>query len=176
MHIVGLLLAVIVGAGVWYWRFKAVRELTDDVGDALGRLRGRHRMSQFKKKAQASALTTITDPALAAAICLFALASEDDASAHAGEAVIRDEIGRIVPAADLDEIIAYARWAARDSVDARDVVRRFKPLWREKLTREERAALVGMAEAVAATGSGATHDQKLSLATLRMALGPDQNR
>lgn len=176
MHILGLLLAVVVGAGVWYWRFKATKEVADEVGDMIGRARGRYRMAQFKKKAEGSALASITDPALAATIFLFALANEDDGTLHLSETVIRDKVANIVPPADLDEIISYARWAARDTVDARDIVRRFKPLWRERLDRDERAAFVAMAEAVAAVGEGADHNQKLSLASLRMALGPDQNR
>lgn len=176
MHMLAILVALVVGAGVWYWRFGAVKELTDDVGDAVGRIRGQYRMSQFRKQAQGSALTKVSDPALAAAIFFFALANEDDVSLHLSEPVIGDQISRIVPDEERDEIMAYARWAAGEVVDARDVVRRFKPLWREKLTREERASLVTMAEAVASVGSGADHNQKLSIASLRMALGPDQNR
>ncbi len=176
MHVLGLFLALIVGAGIWYWRFKAVKEMTDDLGDAVGRIRGQFRMAKFRKEAQGSALSSITDPALAAAIFLFVLANEDQASLHLSEPAIRDQLAGIVPSADLDEIIAYARWAAREVPDPRDVVRRFKPLWREKLTREERASLVAMAESVASVGDGVDHYQKLSIASLRMALGPDQNR
>lgn len=176
MHIVGLLLAVIVGAGVWYWRFKAVREMTDDIGNALGRAQGRYRMARFKKQSQGSALSSITDPALAAAIYLFSLANERDTSLHLSEPAIREQIGEIVPASDLDEVVSYARWAARETTDPRDIVRRFKPLWREKLTSQERAHLVAMAETIAAVGTGPDHNQKLSLANLRMALGPDQKR
>jgi uncharacterized tellurite resistance protein B-like protein len=176
MHILGLLLAVIAAAGVWYWRFKAMKEVTDDVSNVVGHVRGHYRMSKFKKQAQGSVLASVEDPAMAAAIFLFALANEDEASLHLTEAEIHRQVSRIVAEADLDETLSYARWAAREVVDPRDIVRRFKPLWREKLTREERIQLVGMAEAVAALGEGDEHNQKLSITTLRMALGPDQNR
>lgn len=176
MHILGILVAVIAAAGVWYWRFKAMKEVTDDVANAVGHARGRYRMNKFKKQAQGSVLASIQDPAMAAAIFLFALANEDEASLHLAEAEIHTQIGRIVPEGDLDETLSYARWAAREVVDPRDIVRRFKPMWREKLTREERIQLVGMAETIAELGEGEGHNQKLSISTLRMALGPDQNR
>ncbi|WP_423067390.1 hypothetical protein [Devosia sp. CN2-171] len=153
-----------------------MKEVTDDVSNVVGHVRGRYRMSKFKKQAQGSVLASVEDPAMAAAIFLFALANGDEASLHLTEAEIHRQVSRIVPEADLDETLSYARWAAREVVDPRDIVRRFKPLWREKLTREERIQLVGMAEAVAALGEGDEHNQKLSITTLRMALGPDQNR
>ena len=56
------------------------------------------------------------------------------------------------------------------------MVRRFKPLWRQTLTREERADLIVMAETIAGLGEGGDHNQKLTLVTLRTALGPEQNR
>lgn len=176
MHLLALLVTVIAGVAVWYWRFKMMKEVADDVSDMVGRARGRYRMSKFKKQAQGSVLASIEDPALAAATYLFALANEDEASLHRSEAEIERQIGSIVPAAELEEVLSYARWAARDIVDPRDIVRRFKPLWRDKLTREERIQLVGMAEAIAELGSKTDHNQKLSIATLRMALGSEQNR
>lgn len=176
MHILVLLLAAIAGGATWYWRFKTMRSAADDVADAVGRLQGKYRTGKFRKQAEGSALSTIVDPALAAAIFLFVLANEDSASMHLSEPVIRNQLTRVVSPEALDETLAYARWAARETVDARDVVRRFKPVWRERLTREERADLVAMAEAVAAVRTGDGHNQKLSLASLRMALGPEQNR
>lgn len=176
MHVVAVILGVIAVAGIWYWRLRAAKEVVDEVGAAVGRVQGRIRMANFKKKAEASVLSSIEDPALAASVFLYALANENRDTLHAAERNIREDIGRIVPAADLDEMLSYAEWAARDVVDARDVVRRFKTLWREKLTREERAELVRMAETIASLGDGDDHNQKLSVVTLRAALGPEQNR
>ena len=176
MHILALLGVIVGGIGVWYWRFKMMREMGSDVANVVGRMQGHIRTSSFRKKAEGSPLSSIEDPALAAAIFLHALANENDESLHLSEPVIRREIGRIVPAADLDEILSYAQWAARDVADARDVVRRFKSLWRQKLTRDERADLVSMAEAVIGSGADEHHNQKLSFVTLRTALGPEQNR
>jgi len=115
---------------------------------------GQYRMSQFGKQAQGSALTKVSDPALAAAI-FFASANGDDVSLHLSEPVIGDQISRIVPDEERDEIMAYALLGSRQSGRrAPTSCGGFKPLWREKLTREERASLVTMAEAVASVGSG----------------------
>jgi hypothetical protein len=176
MHIVAIIIGIIAAAGAWYWRAKQAKEVVDDVGDMVGRVQGRIRMNSFKKKAEGSVLASIEDPALAATVFLYALSNEKPDARHLSEPAIKAEVARIVPAADLDEVVAYAQWAARDIADARDVVRRFKTLWRQKLTREERADLVTMAETVAAVGDGDDHNQKLSLVTLRTALGPEQTR
>jgi len=176
MHILAIIVGIIAAAGAWYWRAKAAKEVVDDVGSVVGRVQGRIRMNNFKKKAEGSALASIEDPALAAAVFLHALANEKRDALHLAEPRIREELGRIVADADLDEVVSYAQWAARDVADARDVVRRFKPLWRQKLTREERADLIVMAETIADLGEGDDHNQKLTLATLRTALGPEQNR
>jgi hypothetical protein len=176
MHILAIVVGIIAAAGVWYWRVKAAKEVVDDVGSVVGRVQGRIRMNNFRKKAEGSALASIEDPALAAAVFLHALANEKRDALHLAEPRIREEISRIVADADLDEVVSYAQWAARDVADARDVVRRFKPLWRQKLTREERADLVAMAETIASLGEAGDHNQKLTLVTLRTALGPEQNR
>jgi hypothetical protein len=176
VHILAIVVGLIAAGGIWYWRFKAAREVVSDVGDVVGRVQGRIRMANFKKKAEASVLASIEDPALAATVFLFALANEKRETLYLSEPRVRAEVARIVPTADLDEVVAYAQWAARDIADARDVVRRFKPLWRQKLTREERADLIVMAETVAGVGQQEDHNQKLSLVTLRTALGPEQHR
>jgi hypothetical protein len=176
MHVLAIVVAIVGGIAVWYWRFKAMKEVADDVTNVVGRARGRYRMSKFKKKAEGSVLTAVEDPALAAAVFLFALANEHAASLHLSEAEIHRQVARIVPATDLDETISYARWAAGNIIDPRDIVRRFKPLWLQKLTRQERIDLVGMAEAIAVLGDAKDINQRLSIETLRVALAPEQNR
>lgn len=176
MHILAIIVGLVAAAGAWYWRFKATKEVVDDVGSVVGRVQGRIRMNNFKKKAEGSALASIEDPALAAAVFLHALANEKHDALHLAEPKIREQLGSIVADADLDEVVSYAQWAARDVADARDVVRRFKPLWRQKLTRQERAELVSMAETIAGLGDGDGHNQKLTIVTLRTALAPEQNR
>ena len=170
MHILAILGAIVAGAGIWYWRLKAMRDVGSDVLDAAGRLRGAYRMHNFKKKAESSVLASVDDPALGAAIFLFALANEADGTAHLAGPEIRRQLGSIVPAERMDEFLAYAEWAARSVVDARDCVRRFRTMWRDSLTMGERQAFVDMADAVAALGPKHAHAQALALEALNTAL------
>jgi hypothetical protein len=170
MHILAILGAIVAGAGIWYWRLKAMRDVGSDVLDAAGRLRGAYRMHNFKKKAQSSVLASVDDPALGAAIFLFALANEADGTAHLAGPEIRRQLGSIVPAERMDEFLAYAEWAARSVVDARDCVRRFRTMWRDSLTMGERQAFVDMADAVAALGPKRAHAQALAIESLNTAL------
>ena len=172
MVILGFLVAVIAGIGVWYWRFKMLHEASSEVIDLVGRARGAYRMRKFRKQAEGSALNGIDDPALAAAVLLFALANENRASAHKGGPEIRARLAPVVPAGDLDELLSYAEWAARDVVDPRDLVRRFRTLWREKLTPDERGELIEMAEAVTALSDPAEPGQVLAIEALRAAVQP----
>jgi hypothetical protein len=127
-------------------------------------------MHNFKKKAESSVLASVDDPALGAAIFLFALANEADGAAHLAAPEIRRQLADIVPAEKMDEFIAYAEWAAKSVVDARDCVRRFRTLWSEHLTIAEREDLVGMAQAVAALAPKRAHSQSLAIEALDLAL------
>ena len=170
MHIIAFLGVIIGAVGVWYWRYKTMRDVGSEVIDAVGRVRGAYRMHNFKKKAESSVLAAVDDPALGAAIFLFALANEANGIAHLAEAEVRRQVAAIVPAEKMDEFIAYAAWAARSVVDARDCVRRFKALWRNTLTISEREELIGMAEAVVALAAKREHSQTLAIEALDTAL------
>ena len=67
MAFVGIFMAALVGGAFWYWRFKALKGVADDVGDVIGRARGAYRMGKFRKQAEASPLTSGRLNALAAA-------------------------------------------------------------------------------------------------------------
>ena len=170
MAILGLILAVLAGAGVWYYRLRMLRDVTSDITDLAGRARGAYRRNRFRKRAEGATLAAIDDPALAAAVLFNALANEDPQSLHKSQPEIRTQMSAVVAVGDLDELLSYAQWAARDLVDPRDAVRRFRPLWREKLAPQERQQLIEMADAVAAQANGGSGSQKLTLDALRTAL------
>ncbi len=170
MHIVGVVVAVLGLAAVWYWRIKMLHEAGQDAADVVGRVRGAYRMRKFKKQAEGSVLNAIDDPAMAATVFLFALAAEDAVSAHKASEPIKAHAADMVAPDKIDELVAYAAWAARDIVDSRDVIRRFKPLWRQQLSLAERQDLIRMAEEVAALPPTAVEAQRLSLDALREAI------
>jgi hypothetical protein len=170
MHIVAIVGAIIAGIGIWYWRFRMLKEAGQDAADVVGRVRGAYRMRRFKKQVEGSTLNAIDDPAMAAAVFLYALAGDHPLTAERSRDAIKAHIAAIVPANELDEVLAYAAWAARDIVDPRDCIRRFKPLWRDALTAAERAELMEMAQAVLAASPEVEPHQQLTLETLRTAL------
>jgi uncharacterized tellurite resistance protein B-like protein len=162
--------AVLAAVGVWYYRIKMLGEIGSDVADLAGRARGAYRMRRFKKQAAGATLNVIDDPALAAAVFLYSLANEDKASMFKSGQSIRTSMALVVEPADLDDMLAYAEWVARDVVDPRDLVRRFKPLWRERLDIDERRKFIGMAEAVVAATPQPESSQTLTIEALRNAL------
>jgi hypothetical protein len=171
MHILAILGVILGGATIWYWRVKAAREVGSEVIDLIGRARGAYRMHNFRVKAEGSVLSTVDDPALAAAILLCVLANETPhAAAHLAEAEVRRQISQIAAADKLDEMMAYAAWVARGPVDASDCVRRFKNLWRANLTLVERQQLLHMAVAVRALTPRPAHGQKFAIETLEKVL------
>jgi hypothetical protein len=171
MAIIGIILAALAGIGVWYYRIKMLGEMGSDIADLAGRARGAYRMNRFRKQADAATLNAVDDPALAAAIFLFALANEDKASLFKSEPEIRRVMTAVVRS-ELDELLGYAQWAARDVLDPRDLVRRFKPLWRDHLTVIERQQLVGMAETVLSQSTSPSPNQLQIIDALRGALIP----
>ncbi len=171
MAIIGIILAAVAGIGVWYWRIKILGEAANDIADLAGRARGAYRMNRFKKKADGATLNAVDDPALAAAILLYAVANEDKASLYKSEPEIRRLMTPVV-SGNLDELLIYAQWAASEVIDPRNLVRRFKPLWLDRLTVAERQQLVGMAEAIIAQSPRPESGQLATIDTLRTTLIP----
>lgn len=169
MHILAILAAIVGGAAAWYWRVRAMHDAGREITDAFWRARGAIARHNFRNKAEGSVLTSVDDPVLAAAIFLFALANESGLDERA-EAEIRRQISTIAAPSDLDEVMAYAAWAMRSVIDARDCVRRFRQLWRDSLNLDERRHLVAMATAVRTATPGAAPAQKLAVEMLQTAL------
>ena len=169
MHILAILAAIAAGAAVWYWRVRAMRDAGSEIADAVWRARGAIARHNFWNTAVGSVVTSVDDPVLAAAIFLFALANESGIDDRVA-AEIRRQLSTIANPHDLDEVMAYAAWATRSVIDARDCVRRFKQLWRDNLTLNERRHLVAMAVAVRSAAPGAAAAQKLAIEMLQTAL------
>jgi hypothetical protein len=176
MHILAILGAIVGGVAIWAWRVRMLRDVGSEVLDGLGRARGAFNRRTFRKKAEGSVLNSVSDPALAGAIFLFALANEADAAEHHVDAEIRRQLVDIVSAHSLDETMAYSRWAARSIVDPRDCIRRFRTLWVDNLTVREREDLVSMSEAIRSLSARPTPSQTLSIEALEAALFPEQRR
>jgi hypothetical protein len=168
MHVIGFVLSVATLAAVWYWRLRVLREAGMQLFDFAGRVRGARRRHNFKRRAESSVLDTVDDPALAAAIFLFALARQENPRADVGQ-LVRAQIARIpLDARRLDEYLTYAEWAARDLRDPSKCARKFRALWHDRLTEDERALLSSMSWAV--VGASPQPSQRSSIRALQAEL------
>lgn len=89
MAFLGILVAAVSGAVIWYWRFKMVREAGNEIIDSVERMRGAYKRGKRRKQAEAAPLASIADPAIAAVAFFFCLAKEKPMYADAAKDVIR---------------------------------------------------------------------------------------
>ena len=147
-----------------------MREVSDDIIDSVQKMRGAFRRKKFRQAAEAAPLASIRDPAIAAATYFLCLAQEKPESLSAANEYIRQHMAGIIPAGDMDEVLIFAEWTARRVINPTDPVRRFRDLWRERLSRSECRDLFAMAEDVVALGGSPTLDQEASIEALRLAI------
>ncbi|MGV8841023.1 MAG: hypothetical protein ACWA6X_12050 [Bauldia sp.] len=149
MAVLILIGTAIFGAAVWYFRFRGPAAIGDAV-DAATTLKGAYNRRQFRKKSEGATLTAIDDPGLGAAVYLVSLAEAGPGLGPGEEAAITTFLRDTVQYGDPAEAITFAKWASREVVDVDEVGRRLLPLWRERLSAEERRAILAAANAVAA--------------------------
>ena len=170
MHIVSLVAAILVGAAIWYGRARMVYDAGDEVIDSMQRLRGALRRRQMRRHAAQAPLASIREPAIAAVAFYLSLAAEKLDHQDTAKGVIRLGMRKIIEPGDMDDVLVFCEWAVKDTVDPRDVIRRFRSLWRDRLDVAERRELVFIAETVADVGGGPTEGQTAIIAILREAL------
>ena len=169
MAFLGILVAAVSGAVIWYWRFKMVREAGNEIIDSVERMRGAYKRGKRRKQAEA-ALASIADPAIAAVAFFFCLAKEKPIYADAAKDVIRGRMKGILRPGDMEEVLVFGEWASKNVTSPEDPIRRFRDLWMKTLDMEERQQLIGIAEDVAAVGGERTKEQDYALQMLRRSL------
>lgn len=170
MHIVGLILAAVAAAGVWYWRAKQASRVADQVIDTAGHLRGAFKRRNFRKKVEGSVLTSVDHPGLAAAILLISIAEGAKGWSDTKQAEIAEWLRDEVQYPDVGEALAYGRWVSREVVDGNEIVRKLLPVWQQKLTVDQKKELIDEATRVAQMEGGPDHSQTDSLRRLREGL------
>ncbi|MBX4888115.1 hypothetical protein [Rhizobium bangladeshense] len=170
MAFLGILVAAVSGAVIWYWRFKMVREAGNEIIDSVERMRGAYKRGKRRKQAEAAPLASIADPAIAAVAFFFCLAKEKPIYADAAKDVIRGRMKGILRPGDMEEVLVFGEWASKNVTSPEDPIRRFRDLWMKTLDMEERQQLIGIAEDVAAVGGERTKEQDYALQTLRRSL------
>lgn len=170
MPFLGLLLAVAAGAAVWWWRLKMLKDAGSEVIDSVERMRGAYNRRQFRKAAEAAPLTSIQDPAIAAVVFFICLADDKPAQRSEALGLIRDRMKGIIAEKDIEEVIVFADWTAKNVINVEDPVRRFRDLWLQHLDIDERGELISIARAVSSLGGEPTQAQEKALQMLKRAL------
>ncbi len=168
MHFLILFVGAVAAVAVWYFRLRGPAAV-DDAVDAAGKVRGAYRRNRFRGKVEASTLAAIDDPGLAASVYLVSLAEAGQGLGAEEEEAIGTWLKDVVEYGDPIEALTFAKWAARDVVDVNEVGRRLLPLWRDRLTTEQRLQLIQAATSVADIG-GADIAQTEAIRRLRERL------
>ncbi|MBY4630084.1 hypothetical protein [Rhizobium croatiense] len=170
MAFLGILVASISGAVIWYWRFKMVREAGNEIIDSVERMRGAYKRGKLRKQAEAAPLASIADPVIAAVAFFFCLGNEKPMYLDAAKDVVRNRMKGIIRPGDMEEVLVFGEWASRSVTSPEDPIRRFRDLWLKALDMQERQQLIGIAEDVAAVGGERTKEQEYVLQMLRRTL------
>lgn len=170
MPFLGLIIAAIIGVVVWHSRLRAAKHIFDEAADGLGRAKGAYNRKKFQKKANLSPLMSIDDPVLGAAVLLVSLAEIRLPLSSADEGKLAELLEDKTGLENAEEHIAYARWACREVPDVNQVIRRLRPLWKERLSPDEREDLVSMAEEICSYRQPASSQQKNAIRRLASAI------
>jgi hypothetical protein len=172
MGVVALVLAIIGGIAVWWWRAQMVKGAADSVIDAAGKAKGMISRARFRHRAGASVLAGVDSPGMAAATLLYSLMSlkqpvtlsDQDKIDHLLDTVCR------MDRKDREDAMAFAAWASGQVADTNEIIRRFLPLWQSALQGEHRRELVDMALEAAELGGPPTDAQSVAIRRLSEGL------
>jgi len=170
--VIGLILAVIGGVAVWWWRIQMVRGAAETVLDAAGRAKGMISRARFKHRAGTSVLAGVDTPGMAAATLVYSLMALKRPVTLADEQKIDDMLKTVcrMPKTEREDAMAFAAWAAGQVADTNEVVRRFLPLWQEALEGPHRQELVDMALEAAELDGSPTDAQAVAIRRLSEGL------
>lgn len=171
MQIIIGLLAIIGGGAYWWWRLKMMSDAASDINSAVGKVVGTYKRKKFLKKVGESPLASITDPAAAAVVMMFAIAKEESPLTDSTEHIIQDEVTHTMKIADSTELMVFSKWVVSHVTDANNVSLRCGKLWMNALDVAEREDFVAMVERVAEKCGGLTLVQSNKIKKLRERLG-----
>ncbi|MEM1379392.1 MAG: hypothetical protein AAGH41_02080 [Pseudomonadota bacterium] len=163
MHILVLLVSAIIATSVWWWRFKMVKEATDNVIDAADRFRGARRRQNRASASDLSPITAISDPVTAAATLIRMVVGPDAWPMAHGRLKLR--FAELANETLASEAMTYAEWAAGQELDHDRALKLLTERLRNDLTLDERQDLVAMLDDAAQGG-----DQDIQAQASRAAI------
>jgi uncharacterized tellurite resistance protein B-like protein len=155
------------------FRMQQAANAARDIADVADEARGLFRRWGWRKKLAKSPLDTIDDAREAASAMMVAAAQADGSITERERQAIETQMATHFGASEAQakELFARARWAVQDRTDPGEVFRRLTPLIVRTCGAKERADLIAMLSAVAASDGRAddlvTHDIARLAQTLR---------
>lgn len=145
MHILVAVLGIFAAAAFWWYRLKYMSDAANEVADAVGRVRGNMRRDTLRRKAAIAPVAIIDHPVTAAATVVMAIAAEDQPVTDIIETRVREQVAIIAESdKQLDEAIAYAKWASDQVADVPTVIDKTAVFLRPLLDEAEKEQLVSM--------------------------------
>lgn len=170
MHIVLGILGVVAALSYYFFVLRRGAQAAGEAVDMAQRVRGKMRRNAFRKKAEGSVLSSVEDPGTAAAVVFMKLAEMDGVVLEDTKeqivTIIRDEIGM----KDAEEVMPFAEWIAKQSVNPSDIIRAYKGIWSSNLDPTQMAEFIDMAARVANLSGEPNQDQREMLRLMRERL------
>jgi uncharacterized tellurite resistance protein B-like protein len=172
VHILAIIISVLVGIGVWWWRIQRARAAASAMLDMAGKAKGAISRARFKAKTGVSVLAAVEDPGTAAATLLYSISAMKRPVSLADEDRIDGLLERVCRMNKIEraDALAFAAWAAVEVADTNEVVRRFLPLWDRTLEEEQRRELIDIALEIAEAGGAPNDAQAASIKKLSEGL------
>ena len=167
MHILLGLVGILGTIGTLLWYFSRAKHGADDVIDTVERAAGAWRRHKFHGKAERPALETEDDPRAAAAALAVSLLQSCGQISAADEVRLQKEFETVMGVEDSTDLLAYARWLVKDTVDPNTLTSRLAGLLIKELGEEQKIELVDMLTRL----SGDDPIQVQALSHLRTRLG-----
>jgi len=144
MHI---LLAILGGLGTLaliLYRLGMFSRGASDLVDTAERAHGAWRRHKFRNRAEKPALETESDPRAAAAAVAVSIVQCVGPIGAEQEDALRGEFETILQVDDSADLLSYARWLTKDTVDPNTVSARLAELFNTQLGHTEKHELIEM--------------------------------
>lgn len=144
MHILLGLVGLLGTIGTLLWYFSRAKHGADDVVDTVERAAGAWRRHKFRGRAERPALETEDDPRAAAAALAVSFVECVGKISASDEVRLQKEFETVMGVEDSEELLSYARWLVKDTVDPNTVSGRLAGLLNKELGEEQKGELVDM--------------------------------
>ena len=173
MPIILALIAILIGAAIWYQRARAAKDAADDLLGAANDIRLAARRFGFKSKSNLHPVDQIEDARQAAAGIAAIIAAMDGALTEAELKALETETRAVLNATaeEAPELAAYGRWIAGQSPNPEEMARRLGRKLHKLVGGDAGPDLIDYATRVATAGAPLDARQIDALDAIRRQFG-----